>query len=362
MFEKIKVTALKLKTSELPSEKTQDYDLPALTAGIQNQGLNNFVPRKNATILKNVISISANGANTGATFYQSHDFTILQDAYAVKWKQNENLLTDNQYLFCVGTISKVIYGNYEWTNKAGWEKVKNENIQLPITSTGEIDFAFMENFISELEEERISELNAYLEVTGLKDYTLTPEEENALEDFSSLTWEEFKIDDLFYVNSSKKRFDANKVTLVKNGKPYVVRTAYNNGIKGFLDEDSKYLNNENTISFGQDTATMFYQEKPYFTGDKIKILEYRNEKFNKINAMFFLTTMSKSFSMFSWGSSSFSEEIIKSQYILLPSKNNEPDYSSMETFISAIQKLVIKDVVLYADKKINATKIITNNY
>jgi len=28
----------------------------------------------------------------------------------------------------------------------------------------------------------------------------------------------------------------------------------------------------------------------------------------------------------------------------------------METFISAIQKLVIKDVVLYADKKINATK------
>jgi hypothetical protein len=31
----------------------------------------------------------------------------------------------------------------------------------------------------------------------------------------------------------------------------------------------------------------------------------------------------------------------------------------METFISAIQKLVIKDVVLYANKKINATKSIT---
>ena len=28
----------------------------------------------------------------------------------------------------------------------------------------------------------------------------------------------------------------------------------------------------------------------------------------------------------------------------------------METFISAIQKLVIKDVVLYADRKIAATK------
>jgi hypothetical protein len=30
----------------------------------------------------------------------------------------------------------------------------------------------------------------------------------------------------------------------------------------------------------------------------------------------------------------------------------------METFISAIQKLVIKEVVLYADKKIAATKTI----
>lgn len=64
LFEKVKVKSLKYKTSELPSEALGEYILPALTAGIQNQGLNNFVPKENATILKNVISISANGANT----------------------------------------------------------------------------------------------------------------------------------------------------------------------------------------------------------------------------------------------------------------------------------------------------------
>jgi hypothetical protein len=32
-----------------------------------------------------------------------------------------------------------------------------------------------------------------------------------------------------------------------------------------------------------------------------------------------------------------------------------------ETFISAIQKLVIKDVVVYADRKIEATKNVVNN-
>jgi hypothetical protein len=64
LFEKIKIKSLKYKTSELPSEQKNEFILPALTAGIQNQGLNNFVPKENATILKNVISISANGANT----------------------------------------------------------------------------------------------------------------------------------------------------------------------------------------------------------------------------------------------------------------------------------------------------------
>jgi len=36
--------------------------------------------------------------------------------------------------------------------------------------------------------------------------------------------------------------------------------------------------------------------------------------------------------------------------ILLPTQNNQPSYQIMETFISAIHKLVIKGVVLYADK------------
>ena len=42
--------------------------------------------------------------------------------------------------------------------------------------------------------------------------------------------------------------------------------------------------------------------------------------------------------------------------IALPTENKLPDYSIMETLISAIQKLVIKDVVLYADSKIEATR------
>jgi Type I restriction modification DNA specificity domain len=353
LFDKLKVKSLKYKTSELPNESINEFVLPALTAGIQNQGLNNFVPKHNATILKNVISISANGANTGATFYQNKDFTVLQDAYAIQWKYTDDLLTDNHYLFLSSSISKTIFGNYEWTNKAGWEKIKYNKIALP-TQNNKIDFEFMESFIAALETDRITKLANYLEVNKLKDYTLTAQEEKVLKDFESgkVYFKEFKIGDLFEINSSKKRFDANKVEISEVGKPYVVRTSLNNGIRGFINEEEQFLNYGNTISFGQDTATMFYQEQPYFTGDKIKILKSKDQNFNRKNAQFFITTLTRSFSSFSWGGSSFNVNVISSQMLNLPAQNNQPDYDLMETFISAVQKLVIKDVVMYIDKKI----------
>lgn len=41
---------------------------------------------------------------------------------------------------------------------------------------------------------------------------------------------------------------------------------------------------------------------------------------------------------------------------MLPVKSKNVDYDYMDILISAIHKLVIRDVVLYADKKIEATK------
>ncbi|MGL2490476.1 restriction endonuclease subunit S [Helicobacter pylori] len=168
LFEKIIIKPLPYQTAQLPKEKTPTHELPALTAGILNQGLNNFVPKENATILKNVISISANGANTGATFYQPHEFCVLQDAYAIEFIGDKKL-NDKEYLFFVCAISKVIYNNskYEWTNKAGWNKVKNELISLPLKPTAktqtldDIDFNFMHTLINALMKQTIQGVAEY---------------------------------------------------------------------------------------------------------------------------------------------------------------------------------------------------------
>lgn len=168
-----------------------------------------------------------------------------------------------------------------------------------------------------------------------------------------ITWSEYRIDDVFNINTPKRKFDANKITFGGN-YPYVARGDKNNGIRGYITEDIKYLNGSNTISFGQDTATMFYQENAYFTGDKIKVFSLKNGTLNKLNGQFLISTMKKSFSLFSWGSSSFSEENLKQSKIQLPTKNNQIDFEYMVTFIKAIQKLIIKDLVLYTERELKA--------
>ncbi|TCU67813.1 type I restriction modification DNA specificity protein [Tissierella praeacuta] len=249
---------------------------------------------------------------------------------------------------------------YDYGNKFNRDAMNNTIIQLP-TIKEKIDFEFMESFVAELEAQHVAELEAYLTVTGLKDYKLTEEEEKAIEQFEKLDWKEYAVEELFQVDSSKKRFDANKVEIYESGHPYIVRTAFNNGVKGYLQEDNKYLNEGNTISFGQDTATVFYQKNPYFTGDKIKILNSKIKSFNENKALFLISCMSKSFSCFSWGRNSFNEKAIKSQKIKAPVNNyGKIDEVFMEEIIMATKKLVIKDLVEWADKKVEATKVVVN--
>lgn len=155
---------------------------------------------------------------------------------------------------------------------------------------------------------------------------------------NAVEWDEFRIGDLFEFHTSKKRFDANKVQVLEAGQyPYVVRTALNNGIKGFIDESPEFLNDGNTISFGQDTATMFYQKKPYFTGDKIKIMKAKFGKFNGRNAQFILPVMSKAFSSFSWGSSSFKVSELKNVKCQLPVQNGNLHLDFMENFVAELE-------------------------
>lgn len=351
LFEKIKVNSLKYKTKNLPKHRTSEYSLPALTAGIENQGLNNYVPNKGATVLKNVISISANGANTGATFYQNKEFTVLQDAYAIKWIFDNNVLSDNQYLFLTSSISKTVYGNYEWTNKAGWERIKTENIKLPINIDGSIDFDFMESFIAELEAERIDKLSAYLKVSGLDNYELSDEEKNAVNNYQSLKWDTYNLERLFGKSTRGKRLKGDD--RIAGTLPFVTAGEASEGISAYISNDVEVFEKNTT------TIDMFgsakYRNYRYGADDHVAVV---HTEAVPIKASIFLTAAihkAAHTDKFNYGHNFYAKDA-DALDIQLPIKNGKPDYNTMAALISAIQKLVIKDVVLYADKRLDETK------
>lgn len=243
------------------------------------------------------------------------------------------------------------------------ETFNNLQVQLPLKENAlafsnpcdnvkNIDFDFMESFIRELEEERIRELNAYLLATGLKDYTLTPEEENALEAFKTVQWGEFEFKQIF--NNIKQGRRLKKEDQKEGTIPFVMSGTTNTGVVGYISNPvASFPSNSITVDIFGNT---FYRNFDFGAGDDTGVYWNDKENYSKDEMLFFTAAMGKSlFGKFDYGNKLRSSQSfdIKMQ---LPTKNNKPDYATMETFIKAVEKLVIKDVVLYADSKIKATK------
>ena len=243
------------------------------------------------------------------------------------------------------------------------ETFNNLQIQLPLKENAldfsnpcdnikNIDFDFMESFIRELEEERIRELNAYLLATGLKDTALSSEEEKALEAFKTVQWGEFEFKQIF--NNIKQGRRLKKEDQKEGTIPFVMSGTTNTGVVGYISNPvASFPSNSITVDIFGNT---FYRNFDFGAGDDTGVYWNDKENYSKDEMLFFTAAMGKSlFGKFDYGNKLRSSQSfdIKMQ---LPTKNNKPDYATMETFINAVEKLVIKDVVLYADSKIKATE------
>ena len=251
------------------------------------------------------------------------------------------------YLFLAAVIIKCLGQSYHWGDSVSYKKIQKDEITIPVDASGNPDFAYMEAYVRELEVARIRELDKYLKAAGLDDCELTEQEKSALEKFGS---DEIKISKttisaLFDVCTPLRRFNANAVKF-GGVHPYVVRTSANNGQRGTIIAEEKYLNPGRTISFGQDTATIFYQPQRYFTGDKIKVLRPRFGDLNENVACYLLSVMRLSFSSFSWGQSSFNVDVLNNVRVDVPiDACGELDLAFMQTFITACMKMAIRGVI-----------------
>lgn len=270
----------------------------------------------------------------------------LKDGHGATSVLQSSSLNEINALYFITTI-KIAISHLSYQEKATKIVLKNTFISLPTTKLGEIDFEYMGNYIQKIINDNLQIADSFLKENNLSNFVLTPSEKKAVEDLEHgrINTKDYTIASIFNIYSPSKRFNANAIEF--GGKyPYVARGSENNGIRGFTSQNIQYLSKGNTISFGQDTATIYYQRTPYFTGDKIKVMELTDSELNENRAIYLISAMRKSFSTFAWGSSSFNEDILNNVIIKLPiTKTNEINYDFMENYISAQKKLAMLPII-----------------
>ena len=412
ILSRVNTKKIPLKKSECSTCKTEEFEIPARTATTQNQGLSCYVPRDCATVLKNKISVSANGDY--CAFWHDEEFTILQDSYALEGKYH--VLNSETALYIISAMHKALAPKYNWNNKSGWEKIRKEVISLPVLIDAETnqpktdetrqyhkdgyipDWEYMQERIKELEQERIKELEQerikeleqYLIVTGLNDYELSEEDKEVLATklFDGGQLESstsgngylkevrmFQLDELGAIEKVKgrplKEYSSGTI-------PFVTGSQNDNGVVGYIDAPIEAISKGNCIVIDPIKGMCMYHPDDFvgrgFSGASVNALYI--DKLNDVNALYICSAIEKYSKQIASYTNLFNSRRLATAKVALPIQTDSsnhpvidsthkyhpegfvPDWEYMENYIRAMEKVVIRDVVVWKDEMIEKTKMV----
>ena len=303
---------------------------------------------------KPIIAYTSSTAQIGIineSFYRTGNNGAFQGLFPQFSENSFNII-----VFILECIKRTFIGFGYNTSMANVLDIK---IQVPIKNR-ELDFNFMNTFIAELEAERIAELeaeriaelSAYLKVSGLDNYELSVEELKALQDYDSIEWREFNLEKLFGKSTRGKRLKSSD--RVKGNLPFVTAGETDTGISAFIGNDVEVFKSNTT------TIDMFgsakYRNYEYGADDHIAVVH--TDKLSKFASLFVTTAIHRAShtGKFSYDRNFYAKDADELTISLPVNDTGNINYEFMALLTHAIQKLVIKDVVKYADERINATK------
>lgn len=324
-----------------------DGTIPFVMSGTTNAGVVNYISNPVASFPKNAITIDI----FGNTFYRNYAFGAGDDT-GVYWN-DATAYSSNAMLFFAVAMQKSMMGRFSYGKKLRSSQSEDFTMHLPVTDDGTIDFDFMESFIAE----RVAELSAYLTVSGLDNYELSNNEMAIIERYKKhqIPFSEFEFIKIF--NNIKQGRRLKKDDQLPGDIPFVMSGTTNTGVIGYISNPvARFPKNSITIDiFGNS----FYRNYDFGAGDDTGVYWNTEKEYSRTCMLFFAAAMGRALR----GKYSYGKKLRSSQSIhfkmQLPTKDGKPDYDAMAALISAVQKLVIKDVVLYADRKIEKTKDVT---
>ena len=368
--------------------KLNNYELfathgvtPVLSNSSSNNGISGYCGLE-PTEEGNIITFSDTTTGADTMFYQSKPFIGYSHVQGM-YPHNYEVWNEKRYLYVISSIRKASGTGWSYAIKFNRALVRELMIDLPVIkhsdpnhkyTIDDIDWQYMEERIKELEKDRIKKLESYLKATNLDEYELTDEDKKVLSlsrkstlnengsletNCENVMYKEFLYSDLFKLLS--QAFKVSKSEFNECGKtPAYSSDTRNNGCLGYVDREPLYYVMEDCptyLVFGDHTKTMNIVHRSFCVMDNVKVLLPIIKMSDQV-LLFITTVWKKSIPDLGYARHWSVAKIAK---ISLPViKHSDPnhkytiddiDLQYMERYIRAIEKLVIKDVVLWADKE-----------
>ncbi|WP_253354426.1 restriction endonuclease subunit S [Neisseria perflava] len=314
-------------------------NVPLISNGTVNNGVMGFSSLE-ANNKGNSLTCSDTTVGADTMFYQERDFIGYSHIQHLVPKFTPFNRAIAQFIIASARMATAQLYNYG--TKFNRAAMRNTEIQLPVKK-GQMNLDFMEKFVAELE--------AYLSAAGLKDYMLTETEQAALAALSEVSWGTYNVKTLFGNATRGKRLKS--ADRVSGSLPFVTAGEADTGVSDFIGNDV-HIFAANTVTIDMFGSAK-YRHYQYGADDHVAVVH--TEKLTEMASLFVTAACHKAAytGKFSYARNFYAKDADELN-IQLPVNNGQPDYEWMATLLSAVQKLVIKDVVRYADQKMQAAQ------
>lgn len=325
------------KGKRLTTADQEDGDNIYIGAIDSNNGVANHIgqaPIHNG----NTISLSYNGS-VGEAFYQPDPYWATDDVNAL-YSRYEGFNTFIG-LFMAATIRQEKY-RFSYGRKWTLDNMKVTDICLPVQHNADgtpmidltrkwsddgyvPDWQFMENYIKSLHHKPLTTKN------NIKNTIVLNVEK----------WKEFRFGDLISNIYKAKAINKDDLTAAVDETDsirYITRTAEDNGCELLAvrsELPANIVESGNAISIGDTTATCFYQDEEFITGDHMVVVR-ADSWLNKYTGLFVVAILQGEQYKYSYGRAYLMDRI-KDTIVKLPADDNgNPDWQFMENYIKSL--------------------------
>lgn len=312
--------------------KYEDGNIPFVASGNFNNGVTKWCKPKDDEVLDagNCITVSP---IDGSAFYQAKPFLGRGGAGSAILMLHNAGLTELSGLF-VSSVIRQSLTKYTYSDQLNSKTIEDEMIRLPVDTSGEPDWAYMDEYMSAVMKEAEASLERLKQTDG---------EKHAVD---ASGWKEFKLTDIFRMNNTKSIVQ--KDVVPDSGTvPYVTAQAWNNGVMTYIDCPAEWLDEGDCIMIGGKTLTFSYQAQAFCSNDSHNIALHLKdaEKASEMHYLFLIAALRGSlYQKYSWGDS-ISMKTIKNDVFQLPvDASGEPDWAYMDEYMRTIMKSAASDL------------------